>query len=516
MILNEKFNAMLNSPFRALRARAEFYEGSALTLLCGCHDNLISFDVERIGESKFFGYGVCQKANVKLIDKERNINLTTDNTLEIEFGVGSDYIYPFPNFYITEVHRNEKDNTLSITAYDALYRAAEHTVSELELEEEYTIKDFARACARLLGLPLNTVDESFNTSFPTGANFDGTETIREALNAVAEATQTIYFINWDWKLTFVSLLPSDTARITIDKEKYFKLDSGDNRRLSNITNATELGDNVTVTTGVSGSTQYVRNNPFWDLREDIDELLQAALDKIGNLTINQFNCKWRGNFLAEIGDKLELITKDNKSLYSYLLNDTISFDGSLEQVTEWSFEADGAETESNPVSLGETLKQTYAKVDKANKQVEIVASEVEGYNSRISTLELNTGSISASVSEDIAELNKRVEATISASDVDLKISSALDNGVNKVETITGFKFNDDGLTVSKSGSEITTAITEDGMKVEKSGEIVLTANNEGVKAIDLHATTFLVIGTNSRFENYGSSRTGCFWIGGTN
>jgi hypothetical protein len=47
-----------------------------------------------------------------------------------------------------------------------------------------------------------------------------------------------------------------------------------------------------------------------------------------------------------------------------------------------------------------------------------------------------------------------------------------------------------------------------------SGE-VLTADNTGVKAENLHATTYLIVGVNSRLENYDNgSRTGCFWIGG--
>jgi hypothetical protein len=42
---------------------------------------------------------------------------------------------------------------------------------------------------------------------------------------------------------------------------------------------------------------------------------------------------------------------------------------------------------------------------------------------------------------------------------------------------------------------------------------LLTANHNGVEAKDLHARTYLIVGGKSRFENYGSDRTGCFWIG---
>lgn len=328
---HESIKNMINSPVRALRGRVEVYEGSTLTLMCGCHDSLKEFTVERLGESKFFGYGICQKINVALIDMHRNINISTANTLEVVFGVGSDYIYPFPNFYVTDVYRDEKTNELSITAYDALYNAANHTVSELSLSA-YTIGEFAAACAALLGLPINTdsiADPSFNTLYEAGANFEGTETIREALNAIAEATQTIYFIDWDWKLTFKKLDIDGAAVATIDKEKYIELDSGTNRRLTSICHATELGDNVTADLGISGTTQYIRDNPFLEMREDVGALIDAALANIGGLTINQFSCDWRGNFLLEIGDKIELITRDNNSVFSYILNDSINFNGSI-------------------------------------------------------------------------------------------------------------------------------------------------------------------------------------------
>lgn len=500
MIINETFNTALNSPFRALRGRVEIYEGDELILICGCHDNLISYDIERIGENKFFGYGVCQKINVKLIDKERKLNISTANSIEVVFGLGNDYIYPFPRFYVTEVHRNENDNTISITAYDALYGASAHTVADLGNIKYYTLNQYLAAFANLLGLPLNELGAQFDIDYPNGANFDGTETIREALNAIAEATQTIYYINWDWKLTFKSLLPSDAAAFTIDREKYITLDSGDNRRLSKLIHTTELGDNVSATTDYSGSTQYLRDNPFLNMRDDVGVLLESAINRVGGLTINQFNCEWRGNFLVEIGDKLELITKDNNSIYSYLLNDTVSFNGSLSQISQWSFDNDEAETESNPVSLGDALKQTIARVDKANQQIDLAVSTT-------------TEAIGA-INNELEEINRKVGLTVTKDNVEIMISEAVGNGANKVETTTGFTFDDNGLTVSKSSSDISTTITEDGMTVQKGGDDVLTANNEGVKAIDLHATTYLVIGKNSRFEDFEGDRTACFWIGG--
>lgn len=529
MISNDLFLNMLNSPVRKLMGRVEVYNGSTLTLICGCHDSLIDFTVERVGEGKFFGYGICQRLNVKLRDLERKISISTANSLEIEFGIGTNYIYPFPRFYVSEVHRDENTNELSITAYDSLYQAEKHTVSELELVTPYSIQDFTLACGALLSLPVNlNALSGFDTIYPTGANFEGSETIREALNRIAEATQSIYFIDWDWKLTFKRLSNNSPVNLTIDKEKYFTLDSGENRRLATIANVTELGDNVSVSTSTTGSTQYVRDNPFWDLREDIATILDSALSAIGGLTINQFECDWRGNFLLEIGDKVELIAKDNNSLYSYLLNDSLTFNGSLSQKTEWKYEENETETESNPNNLGDALKQTFARVDKANKKIDLVVSQTEENREQLVNLQLTTDDITASVQKieknanesleslngELVDLTKKVDASITAEDVTIAIQTELSNGVDKVITSTGFTFNDEGLTVNKTGSEMKTTITEDGMQVFRDDEAVLTANNIGVNAENLHATTYLIIGKNSRIEDFGDNRTGCFWIGG--
>ena len=98
--------------------------------------------------------------------------------------------------------------------------------------------------------------------------------------------------------------------------------------------------------------------------------------------------------------------------------------------------------------------------------------------------------------------------------VELQIKSAMENGTSKVVTETGFTFDANGMTVEKSGSEMKTQITEDGMTVYQNNDAVLTANNQGVDAKNLHATTYLIVGGRSRFENFGENRTGCFWIGG--
>ena len=541
MINNQAALSQLNSDVRHITARAYVYEGTSTKHIFKATDNLQSFTVERVGQGKFFGYGICQKANIKVRDVSRQFSVTTANQINLIWDVlvngKNTSLFAYPRFQVSEVHRDENTNALSITAYDALYEATKHNVSELTLADSYTIKEFIASCATLLGLSgysIRGVGENetcFDTSYAAGANFEGTETIRDALDAVAEVTQTVYFITNESKICFRRLSLDGDANFTIDKEKYFTLSSKTNKRLGTIVSATELGDNLSVSTTESGSTQFIRDNPFWDNREDRATLLDNALAAVGGLTLNQFECNWHGNYLLEIGDKIALITKDGSQAISYVLDDTIEYNGGISEKTKWSYEDNENENDINsaPSNLGDSIKQTYAKVDKVNKQIEIVASQADENTDAIAALRINVNSINATVQNQQQQINESVDSL--NSDIDsltTEIASARiesqqavlefkqeieQDGVDKVTTSTGFTFNEEGMTVEKSGREMKTTITEDGMTVYRSGESVLQANNEGVKAKNLHANTYLIIGNNSRFEDYKYDRTGCFWIG---
>lgn len=516
IIAKQSIRDMINAPARKFGARAELYNGSALVQIFSYTDALKEFTVDRVGdESKFFGYGICQRLNVRLLDPARQLNITTANTFEIEFGVNSDYLYPFPFFNVSEARRDENTNELSITAYDILHSANKHTFAELGLPQEYTIKQCAVACANLLGVPFGVVgvqDNVFDTKYAQGANFEGTEGLRDVLDAIAEATQTIYYINNEWRLVFKRLDVDGDAVLTLDKERYITLDSKTSRRLAAICSTTELGDNVTAKIEQSGTTQYLRDNPFLELREDIAELLTNAIANVGGLTINQFDCAWRGNFLLEIGDKIELVTKDNNKVASYVLNDTITYNGFFAEQTQWHY-TDSDETESNPATLGETLKQTYARVNKQDKKIELFVQEV-GEN--LSSIEMSTAGIVAQVantSGEVEKLTETVESKMSADEVSIAIKTEMSSGVSSVVTEKGFTFSDEGLRIAQSGSQMESLLDEDGLKVYRDNDEVLKANNVGVEAINVKVRTYLIVGDNSRFETYDGNRTGCFWIG---
>ena len=195
------------------------------------------------------------------------------------------------------------------------------------------------------------------------------------------------------------------------------------------------------------------------------------------------------------------------------------------------------------INKGNDIYICGAKFEKGNKatdwnpapediesDITSIESETRSIKQTVSSLVLGTDSISASVksleesminttnglANDISKVQDQVNLAMTSADVKLEIQKEMSKGTNKVTTSTGFTFDQNGLNISKTDSEMKTQITEDGMKIYKNSEVMLTANNQGVDAKNLHATTYLIIGNNSRMEDFtenGSKRTAVFWIG---
>ncbi len=99
--------SIINTPVRSISAKVELYNGSTLATTYNHTDAIASIDIERVGEeSKFFGFGISQKLNVKLIDVPRAIDISTANSFKVYFNEHNVY----PIFNVTEVNRAENTN----------------------------------------------------------------------------------------------------------------------------------------------------------------------------------------------------------------------------------------------------------------------------------------------------------------------------------------------------------------------------------------------------------------------
>lgn len=546
MIVNELHSNMLVSPVRTISGKVELYNGSTYVTSFSGRDNLSSFTVERGGDKKFFGYGVAQELELHLIDKDRTCVICKDDILKSYLGVddvennGISYISNTPKFYVTEVTRDENTNALTVKAADKLYKTRILAIGDVapKLLPPYTIRAYVSKLAEELGLTLSVVnvdDSSFDTLLESGLNLDNDELSRAVLDDIAEATQTIYYVDHNDNLVFKRLDKSGDAVTNIDRGNYYTLKVKDPLTLTSITHATELGDNYTATTGEEGITQYIRENSVWNIHPDTNTLLENAIAAVGGLTISPFDCDWRGNYLLEIGDKITFTAKDDTVVTTYLLNDKYTYSGGLRGTSSWEMPPPQEEVASNPTNISDKLRQTFAKVDKIEQKItlyvgeivdEYINSSMSGIQEDFSQLQLTTDSIAASVvslreasttnmdgvNKELSSLTKRVDAVITSEDVNIAIKTELSNGVDKVVTSKGFTFDDEGLHVNKSDSDLESILDEDGLTVTRSDATVLTAKSDGVNALNITVRQYLNIG-GITFEPLSSGRVGCFLRG---
>ncbi|MBR5823804.1 MAG: hypothetical protein IKY67_06645 [Paludibacteraceae bacterium] len=482
---------------------------------------LVKYTIERTApKGKFFGIIISQLIRVEVAGIVSNIQ--KGDKIIPTIGIKDGEEAKLPNFYVTDVVYDKVNKITRIEGKDILEKGKDFVINDVGLTYPIMLQDLAQSLVSKFGATL--IYEGLNYEIAGSPNFSGKETLKGVLSSVAECAAAVCYVSEGDKVKFRKL--NAVSADTLTPADYYELTTGDTTILTRIASATELGDNVSF--GEEGYTQASWNNPFFDMLEG--QALVSLLETIGNevigLTGSDYSIKWRGCPAYEIGDYITLQEKDGSIKKIYYFDEVLEYNGGLISTSSWEA-GDGENIHTNPSSLGAILNQTTAKVDKVNKQIELVVSTTNENKQAISALEINNNSISASVkqveketdeaissiNDSINNLTSEVSAKIGPEDIQIAVQKELDNGTSKVITTTGFTFDSEGLTVSKSGSEITTTITEDGMTVYKGGEEVLVADNEGVKAEDLHATTYLIVGRNSRFEDLGYDRTACFWIG---
>ena len=145
------------------------------------------------------------------------------------------------------------------------------------------------------------------------------------------------------------------------------------------------------------------------------------------------------------------------------------------------------------------------KVENKDTQGKMAAVylDLEGIRSTVESQDTAMQGIAGSVST----------LTQSSDSLKLELESMRQNGTGKVKTNVGYTFDDKGLQITRSDSDMANLLDHTGMYVRRNGQTLLQANNQGVQARDVSVGNYLIIGDNARIEDYSGDRTACFYIG---
>lgn len=134
----------------------------------------------------------------------------------------------------------------------------------------------------------------------------------------------------------------------------------------------------------------------------------------------------------------------------------------------------------------------------------------------------------ASVELQLTDIRSRVESqetavcgvttnisalTQTAQSLQLELETIREEGSQRVKTAMGYTFDDKGLRICRSDSDVENLLDHTGMYVRRGADVVLQADNQGVEAVDVTVRNYLIVGENTRFEDYTDSRTACFYLG---
>lgn len=440
----------------------------------------------------------------------------------------------------------------NVTAYDAMY-----DIINAEMVEWYdgltfpmTLKDFRDSFFVYLGVEQEetaliqddiVIEKTIDADSISG---------RTVISAICELNGVLGHINRQGKFTYVSLErklkvihPSklihpgkgiypgmltymDYDRYDISKSLYRTCEYEDfeTERISKVQIRQQEGD-IGAIAGTGNNCYIVEDNflVYGKIPEKLSEICERLLQKISEIKYRPFKAVVKGNPCIEVGDIVNIQTR-YKEVEGYVFERTLTGIQALKD----SFETKGVQEYSEKVnSTNREIKRLKGKTNILTRNVEETREMISDVESGLSTEIIKNTQL---VSQTISETNKKLENETSAlkssySNLEQKVNEFDITFQEKLEKIneqgeaiedlksTSYKFGTEDLTIKKSNSEMETKINENGMRVYKNSEEVLVANNNGVDAVNLHAKTYLIIGNNSRLEDFGSERTACFWVG---
>lgn len=409
-------------------------------------------------------------------------------------------------------------NKYRITAYDRLSRLERELTGWLDSLTgwPYALSTFARMVCNACNLTLVT-ETIPNGNWPVQRFSAKKVTGRQLMQWVGQAAGRFCRATADGGIELAWYAPRDIS-ITPGGEHYTFLDTlqSEDYRVAAIDKMQIRRDTQDVGTVYgSGTNAYViTGNPLLisDSQQALQEAARVLYEMLNEVSYTPCSLTVSAETGIRAGDILQLTDQNGRLFSVYVMT-------RVQQGQRDMLECTGSSRRDSMMAVNSYgITDLQGKFLALELGVDGLKAENRDSTGKLSSLQLTVDGLQSKVSsqqngmDSVTNRISTVEQT--AEGLSVRVKSVVDDGVSKVSTSAGYTFDENGITVKKSGKEIKTQITEDGMTVYKNDRAVLVANSEGVDAVDLHASTYLIIAGKSRFEKYKGSRVGCFWIGG--
>lgn len=248
-------------------------------------------------------------------------------------------------------------------------------------------------------------------------------------------------------------------------------------------------------------------------KDTILQIAESLYTKLKDITYTPIEFSVAPTSSIKAGDIISVTDSSGITVYTYVMSVSTSAKG-----TSVTSTGDKNYAEKAAVS-SEAYKNIPGKVLNLTKDIDGIRAENRDTEGKLASLELNVDGISTIVSQQQEETEaiktRMTQIEQNADQIALSVQQIVDNGVSKVTTEFGLTVDGSCVDIHRSGTEMHNSLDETGMYVKRGDEVMLQANKDGVVATDVTIRNYLIVGSNARFEDYGTNRTACFYIGST-
>lgn len=428
-------------------------------------------------------------------------------------------------FIVTDVSESDTFESVNVTAYDyGLKFANPYTTTLNYLDGNVTLFQVIQEICTNCGVELE------NASLPNGSfivdsnQFVNGEQFGDVVAQASGINGMFATINSNDKLEFI--FTNETNEII---EDYVELD--DKRDTWPITSVLVATSEDLETAGAVKKDQSlidkygehwlkIYSYGFAYSTEKCQQLVNAIFNQVKGFAYSSFKSEYSFLPYLSLGDKIKFKNKDGKLVDSIILRYETNYD-------EITLEAPSIINAAVDYELPETpeiiAKKAVIIADQANSKIANITTQTEAINVTVNNnyQELQKKFDGYTPIEKTVELETSVVRlqtdTYTKTQIDTKLT---DGSVTKVLSTSG-TFDADGLTIEQSNAKTKGNFNASGLKIidntSSIGEALLFAGyDEGrketvVETANINVSHYLVIGTNSRLEDYEDG-TGVFDI----
>jgi hypothetical protein len=487
------------------------YDGELFKSVMRCLDIQLDGVRELIpGGSAIVGDAIAGIAVVGITETSSDTSPITSAKFGVKAPGEADYNYKeYGTYIIKEAMYDDESSTLNLECYDLMIQSMVPydlilPYPESTEESGITVKDLLDAVCNRFGWNIGYDTFTNSDVVIDGEKFDSSYTFRDILDQIAQVAAGVISFKGNSLCVLYptssgeTIDPTNLQSLTIG-EKYGPVNSVVLARTPQEDNIYRQDESSIVANGLAEI--RIENNQIMDSHRD--DFIEAIFDRLNGLQFYLYELQSFGIGYLDLCDIFTLETMDGERYETLMLSDELQITQALSENSSLTA-PEAAETDYTAASTADKLiKQTILKVDKQAQEITALVSKTDSVTNEVSGL--------------AEQVTKMAQVMIDSDSVDIKISTAIGE-INSVTTSTGYKFDQDGLNISKDGEEMKNKLDNTGMYVTRDDEEILSANNEGVSAMNLTSRQYLIVGNNSRFENYDngtdSKRTACFYIGG--